>query len=232
MSIKNLSKETVRIISSGQVITSITSVIKELVENSIDAKATNIECKLVGGGFTSIVVKDNGIGIPVNDRQYIGNRHCTSKLPDGSFNNISKVTTYGFRGEALNSICTISQSFSIETRTKEDIIGKMYQFDHMGNIISETPTNTTIGTTVQIIKIFYNTPVRKQAALKQKNNSIKSILEMLTSYALIYPNIRFSFKHSGNISNKISKRKVNATFNNNNVEWHSIICNSTMVISF
>ena len=89
MSIKNLSKETVRIISSGQVITSITSVIKELVENSIDAKATSIECKLVGGGFTSIVVKDNGIGIPLNDRQYIGNRHCTSKLPDGSFDNIS-----------------------------------------------------------------------------------------------------------------------------------------------
>jgi len=55
---------------------------------------------------------------------------------------------------------------------------------------------------------------------------------MLTSYALIYPNIRFSFKHSGNISNKISKRKVNATFNNNNVEWHSIICNSTMVNIF
>jgi len=99
MSIKNLSQETVRIISSGQVITSITSVIKELVENSIDAKATSIECKLVGGGFTSIIVKDNGVGIPLNDRQYIGNRHCTSKLPDGSFDNISKVTTYGFRGE-------------------------------------------------------------------------------------------------------------------------------------
>ncbi|ORX87074.1 hypothetical protein BCR32DRAFT_289610 [Anaeromyces robustus] len=228
MSIKNLSKETVRIISSGQVITSITSVIKELIENSIDAKATSIECKLVGGGYTSIIVKDNGIGIPVNDRQFIGNRYCTSKLPEGSFENISKVTTYGFRGEALNSIATISQSFSIETRTKDDIIGKMYQFDHMGNIISETPTNTTIGTTVQIIKIFYNTPVRKQAALKQKNNSIKSILEILTSYALIYPNIRFSFKHSGNISNKISKRKANATYNNNNVEWHSIICDSTM----
>jgi DNA mismatch repair protein MutL len=228
MSIKNLSKETIRFISSGQVITSITSVIKELVENSIDANSTSIECKLVGGGYTSIIVKDNGIGIPLNDRQYIGNRYCTSKLPDGSFENISKVTTYGFRGEALNSIATISQSFSIETRTKDDIIGKIYQFDHMGNIISETPTNTTLGTTIQIIKIFYNTPVRKQAALKQKNNSIKSILELLTSYALIYPNIRFSFKHSGNISNKISKRKVNATYNNSNVEWHSIICNSTM----
>lgn len=218
MGIQNLSKETIRVISSGQVITSIGAVIKELVENSIDANSTNIECKLVGGGFSTIIVKDNGMGIPLKDRKYMGNRYCTSKLPDGSFENISKVTTYGFRGEALNSIASISQGLSIETRTQDDIIGKLYKIDKMGNVISETPTNASLGTTIQITKIFHNTPVRKQAALKQQN-SMKNILEMLTSYALVHPNIRFSFKNAGSASGKL---------NNNNVEWHSIASNSTM----
>ncbi|RIB11152.1 pms1 protein [Gigaspora rosea] len=131
--IQSLDNNTIRRISSGQVITKVEDVVKELIENSIDAQATSIEVRLVGDGLTSIVVKDNGLGIPESDRPAMALRYHTSKLED--FGGLSKVETYGFRGEALNSICAISESMQITTKTSKDPVAVNYLLDRTGKIV-------------------------------------------------------------------------------------------------
>uniref|UniRef100_A0A2D4L9Y3 Histidine kinase/HSP90-like ATPase domain-containing protein n=1 Tax=Micrurus spixii TaxID=129469 RepID=A0A2D4L9Y3_9SAUR len=104
---KQLSAETVRLLSSSQVIVSVVSVVKELVENSLDANSTSIDVKLENYGFEKIEVRDNGDGIKAVDVPVMAMKHYTSKI--SSSEDLESLSTYGFRGEALGSICSISQ---------------------------------------------------------------------------------------------------------------------------
>ncbi|RUP45857.1 hypothetical protein BC936DRAFT_147655 [Jimgerdemannia flammicorona] len=188
--IHHLQKDTIRHLNSGQVIVNVDNVVKELVENAIDANATSIEVKLVGHGLASLVVKDNGVGIRAEDRPNMAKRYYTSKL--SSFEDLMRVASYGFRGEALNSICAISQSTQITTRTALDPIAMCYDLDKTGAIISSKAAGTTptSGTTVTVHKLFHNLPVRRQTAPA----ITKRIQDLLVSYSLVRPNIRFALR--------------------------------------
>ncbi|ORX78978.1 hypothetical protein K493DRAFT_412306 [Basidiobolus meristosporus CBS 931.73] len=192
--IQPLEKETVRKISSGQVIIEVDNVVKELFENALDAKATSITVRLVDGGLTSISVKDNGQGIPISDRPNMAKRYYTSKIE--KFEDLDSVSSYGFRGEALNSICAACQLVQITTKTPEDPTAIIYDLDKTGAIVSSKSVGGEQGTTVNALKLFQYFPVRRQVAQKTVNNAIKRIMDCLMSYALIHPTIRLSFKNT------------------------------------
>ncbi|RIA93743.1 histidine kinase-like ATPase [Glomus cerebriforme] len=198
--IRSLDSSTVRRISSGQVITKVEDVVKELIENSIDAESTIIEVKLVGDGLTSITVKDNGMGILECDRPAMAMRNHTSKLYN--FEDLSKVKTYGFRGEALNSICAVTESTQIITKTENDPVAILYTLDRSGRISHGKSSGSSPGTTVTAVKLFSNVPVRRQVAQNHSSTG-KNVQNLLITYALAHPHIRFSLKQTYENNSKL-----------------------------
>ncbi|XP_025020599.1 PMS1 protein homolog 1 isoform X2 [Python bivittatus] len=195
---KQLPAETVRLLSSSQVIVSVVSVIKELVENSLDGNATSVDVKLENYGFEKIEVRDNGDGIKAVDVPVMAMKHYTSKI--SSSEDLESLRTYGFRGEALGSICSISQ-VSITTRTAADDFSTQYNFDRSGHIISQKPSHLGTGTTVTVQKLFKNLPVRKQfySTDKKCKEEIKKIQKLLMAYGIIKPEVRIMFTHNKTI---------------------------------
>ncbi|KAI9284195.1 hypothetical protein BC943DRAFT_86723 [Umbelopsis sp. AD052] len=189
-----LAKETVRFLNSGQVITDLSTIVKELVENALDAKASSIEVKLVDYGLSAITVKDNGSGIPESDRKQMAKRFCTSKLE--SFESLNSVLSYGFRGEALNSICAVSKETQIVTKTNEDAVAKLYDLDVTGSIVSEKSNVGSVGTTITAKKPFYNIPVRRQLAQKNAPQTASKIQDLLIAYGLVHPKVRIVLLHT------------------------------------
>lgn len=159
MAMHALPPDTVRLIKSTQVITTPASIVKELVENSLDAKATAVCVRMESYGFSRLEVRDNGSGICEEDMKFIAKPHYTSKI--SSFSDLASLTSYGFRGEALSSLCAVAE-VTVTTKTKESSIGYMYFFDHKGNITSRKPTATSRGTTVVVSNLFKKIPVRRQ----------------------------------------------------------------------
>nr|XP_048726220.1 PMS1 protein homolog 1 isoform X3 [Caretta caretta] len=135
---KQLPAETVRLLSSSQVITSVVSVVKELIENSLDANATSIDVKLENYGFDKIEVRDNGDGIKAADVPVMAVKHYTSKISCPE--DLESLTTYGFRGEALGSICCISEVL-ITTKTAADDFSTQYILDSSGHVTSQKPSH-------------------------------------------------------------------------------------------
>ncbi|KAG8432794.1 hypothetical protein GDO86_017148 [Hymenochirus boettgeri] len=134
----HLSSSTIRLLSSSQVITSVVSVVKELMENALDASATNIDIKLENFGFDKIEVRDNGNGISQSDAAVMCVKHYTSKIK--SHDDLEKLETYGFRGEALASICSVAE-VHITTKTAADDISTQYILDNSGHVLSQKPTH-------------------------------------------------------------------------------------------
>ncbi|NXG75430.1 PMS1 protein, partial [Baryphthengus martii] len=192
---KQLSAETIRLLSSSQVITSVVSVIKELIENSLDASATNIDIKLENYGFNKIEVRDNGNGIEVSDVPVMAVKHYTSKI--SSSEDLERLTTYGFRGEALGSICCISEVL-ITTKTAADDFSTQYALDSNGHITSKKPSHLGQGTTVTVLKLFKNLPVRKQfySTNRKCKEELKKIQDLLTAYGIIKPDLRITLAHN------------------------------------
>ncbi|KAL9537541.1 hypothetical protein MBANPS3_011687 [Mucor bainieri] len=218
MTIKVLDKSTIQHLHSGQVIVDIEAIVKELIENSLDAHATSIELVFINNGLESIQrlptyfhnkVKDDGVGIEENDRLHIAKRHYTSKL--ATFDDLETISTYGFRGEALNSMCIVSDHVIIMTKTKADIVGKQYDLDKEGTISNEKPTNaiSKSGTVVTLYKPFYNLPVRRQLAQKNTTQNNKKCQELLIKYALAHPEIRFSFHQTRDTVGSSSSSNAN-----------------------
>ncbi|XP_031307646.1 PMS1 protein homolog 1 isoform X1 [Camelus dromedarius] len=197
---KQLPAATVRLLSSSQVITSVVSVVKELIENSLDAGATSIDVKLENYGFDKIEVRDNGEGIKAVDAPVMAIKYYTSKL--NSHEDLETLTTYGFRGEALGSICCIAEFFSpqvlITTRTAADNFSTQYVLDGSGYIISQKPSHLGQGTTVTVLRLFKNLPVRKQfySTAKKCKDEIKKVQDLLISYGIIKPDVRIVFVHN------------------------------------
>ncbi|XP_062045178.1 PMS1 protein homolog 1 isoform X5 [Lepus europaeus] len=135
---KQLPAATVRLLSSSQIITSVVSVVKELIENSLDAGATSIDVKLENYGFDKIEVRDNGEGVKAVDAPVMAVKYYTSKI--NSHEDLEHLTTYGFRGEALGSICCVAE-VSITTRTAADNFSTQYVLDSSGHIISQKPSH-------------------------------------------------------------------------------------------
>ncbi|XP_058804620.1 DNA mismatch repair protein MutL-like isoform X2 [Phymastichus coffea] len=211
MSIKPLSRETIKLINSTQVISSIYSAIKELVENALDAQAQNIEVNLVDNGLSLIEVKDNGTGISKKDAPYMALPAYTSKITD--FNDLDLLKTYGFRGEGLNAVCQVSD-LTILTKTEDDDHMTKYTLDYDGNIVSTEPTHGSRGTTVHMRNLFKNFPVRRNLLTKKRiDQEMKAVEILLKSYAICQPSIRLTFRiNSSTIFTKLNCKNVVEAF--------------------
>ena len=191
-SIKVLPQTVVTKIAAGEVIERPASVLKELIENSIDAGATLIEVQLEDGGKKLIKISDNGIGMDREDVGIAFLSHATSKLR--SDEDLFSIKTLGFRGEALPSIGAISQT-RIISRTKDALIGSEIKIEG-GNLNKVKEKGSPEGTQIDVHNLFYNTPVRRKF-LKSTQTEMAHISEMVTRFALAYPNIHFNVTHNG-----------------------------------
>ncbi|XP_029461874.1 PMS1 protein homolog 1 isoform X7 [Rhinatrema bivittatum] len=192
---QQLPAATIRLLSSSQVITSIVSLVKELVENALDASATSIDIKLENYGFDKIEVRDNGDGIRAADIPVMAVKHYTSKI--SSHEDLQSLETYGFRGEALGSICSIAE-VSVTTKTTADDFSTQYVLDNCGHVTSQKPSHLGQGTTVTVHKLFKNLPVRKQfySTTKKCKEEIKRVQDLLMAYGIIKPDVRIMFTHN------------------------------------
>lgn len=185
-SIVLLDELTINQIAAGEVIERPANVVKELVENSIDAGATNISIEIENGGITYIRITDNGKGIAPDDVELAFERHATSKIR--SAQDLIKVSTMGFRGEALASIAAIAK-VELVTRTKDQEVGTKIVVEG-GDIVSKEECGAPFGTTITIRELFFNTPVRYKFLKKDftEGGYIETAVERI---ALIHPEISF-----------------------------------------
>ncbi|XP_043104979.1 PMS1 protein homolog 1 isoform X3 [Puntigrus tetrazona] len=192
---KALPPETVRLLCSSQVITSVLNVVKELVENTLDAGSSSLEVKLENYGLDRIEVRDNGSGIKATDVPVMAVKHYTSKI--SCHEDLERLETYGFRGEALASICAISEVV-ITTKTADDDFSIQYSVDHNGQIVSQKPSHLGEGTTVCAANLFKNLPVRRQyySNTKKCKEELKRVQILLTAYAVVKPELRITLSHN------------------------------------
>ena len=183
---------TINQIAAGEVIERPASAIKEVVENSIDAGATNINIEIKNGGISYIRITDNGKGIMPDDMEMAFERHATSKIRNAS--DLETVTSMGFRGEALASIAAISKVEMI-SKTGENEIGYKVNVQ-AGKIINKEETGCSKGTIITITDLFFNTPVRYKF-LKKDFTEAGYIEDVITRIALIHPEIAIKLTSSG-----------------------------------
>ncbi len=183
---------TINKIAAGEVIERPASVIKEMVENSIDAGATNITVEIKNGGISYIKITDNGKGIATDDLEIAFERHATSKIRKAE--DLDTVTSMGFRGEALASIAAIS-NVELISKTKEQEIGYRVVVE-AGNILEKEETGCQTGTTITVRNLFFNTPVRYKF-LKKDYTESGYIEDVITRIALVNPNIAFKLINTG-----------------------------------
>ena len=187
-----LSKHTVDQIAAGEVIERPKSVVKELVENAIDAGATSISVETKNGGIDLIRVTDNGPGIEKEDVPTAFLSHATSKIRDAS--DLTGILSLGFRGEALSSIASVSEVQTF-TKTRDDLTGTSYLI-RGGEEISEEEVGTPDGTTMIVRELFYNTPARRKF-LKSPMTENSYVGDLLEKCALSHPEIRFKWTSNG-----------------------------------
>ncbi len=183
--IKLLDKSTADKIAAGEVVERPLSIVKELVENSIDAGASNIVVEIKNGGKSYIRVTDNGAGIAQEECELAFMRHATSKIETAK--DLDYIRTLGFRGEALASIAAVSR-VELLTKTKEQETGRQLLI-YGGEIIENVACGTPNGTTLIVSDLFYNTPARLKF-LKSERSESSSIIEFVTNIALAYPKIK------------------------------------------
>lgn len=188
MAIRRLPEETVNRIAAGEVVERPASVVKELVENAIDAGASRIEIKIVDGGKSLIRVGDDGYGMDAEDLELSIERHATSKLPEGD---LIKIDYLGFRGEALPSIASISR-FSIASRARDATESWSLDVD-AGRKSAVRPAALTAGTRVEVRDIFYATPARLKF-LKTERTEQGQILDAIKRLAMAHPEIAFALE--------------------------------------
>ncbi|CAL7941429.1 unnamed protein product [Xylocopa violacea] len=191
--INAINKQTIHQICSGQVVLDLATAVKELVENSLDSGATLIDIKLKDYGKTSISVNDNGSGVPEQDFEGLGLKHHTSKLRE--FSDLTEVSTFGFRGEALSSLCSLSE-LSIITRHCTSEHGFKLQFDHNGVLQKKEPCAREVGTTVHVKDIFKCLPVRAKEFQRNLKKEYTRAIQVLYSYCLVSTDTKITCSNS------------------------------------
>jgi len=191
--IKELPVSLANQIAAGEVIERPASVIKELVENSIDAHADRIEIDISGGGTRTLRVKDNGCGIHSEDLLLAVRRHATSKLSTQA--DLECISSLGFRGEALSSIASISD-FSITSRTSDDEHGWVLQIESDGKSHDIQPAAHPVGTTLEINNLFRTTPARRKF-LRTERTEFLHILDVVKGLAMSHFDISIELNHNG-----------------------------------
>lgn len=179
-------------IAAGEVVERPASVIKELVENSIDAGATRIDIEIENGGISKIKVSDNGSGI---DKEFVKTAfmpHATSKI--AKIDDLDNILTLGFRGEALASIAAVSRVLMI-TKTEENDIASAIELEG-GTVLKQYETGRTTGTTTTVSDLFFNVPARKKFLKKDKSEE-QEVTALISRFILANPHIYFSYKADG-----------------------------------
>jgi DNA mismatch repair protein MutL len=187
MSIKVLATEVVSKIAAGEVIERPASVVKELVENSLDAGATQIAVEDQGGGVELIKVSDNGAGIPSSELELAFHRYATSKI--GNLDDLEKISSLGFRGEALPSIAAVAE-VEILTQTSSEIVGS-YLHLRKGEVVNRESRARPQGTTITVRRLFRYFPARLKF-LKSVNTENGHIAHLVSQYALAFPEVKFN----------------------------------------
>ncbi|PTB64046.1 DNA mismatch repair protein MutL [Trichoderma citrinoviride] len=188
--IKQIDGRTVHQIQSGQVIVDLCSVVKELVENSVDSGATIIDVRFKNQGLDSIEVQDNGSGISPANYSSVALKHYTSKL--SSYSDIESLQTFGFRGEALASLCALSV-LTVTTCLEEDVPkGSRLTFRQSGELEGTTVVAAQRGTTVTVENLFHNLPVRRRELDRNIKREWHKVIALLNQYACILTNVKFS----------------------------------------
>lgn len=188
MAINILDSMIINRISAGEVVESPFSIVKELIDNALDANATKITVEIKNGGIDSIVVKDNGKGIEFDDIKKAFLPHATSKIKN--LDDLDAIYTLGFRGEALASISNVSQTNMVSKTPDADCA---YTIDVNGGVFSEIlPTSADVGTKIEVNNLFYNTPARRKF-LKRPKTEEAQITNIMARYILAHPDIEFKY---------------------------------------
>ncbi len=191
-SIRELPDVLISQIAAGEVVERPASVVRELVDNAIDAGARQITLRLLGGGIRLISVEDDGCGIPAEELAVALKRHATSKIVN--LQDLESVATMGFRGEALAAINSVSE-MSLSSRTEE--ASSAFILD--GQTGEVKPAARAIGTTVEVKELFFSTPARRHF-LKSENTELAHCIEAVRRHALVRPEVSFAIWHEGKIA--------------------------------
>ncbi len=193
--IRILSESVANMIAAGEVVEAPFSIVKELIENALDAGATEIAVDIKGGGSDLVRVSDNGSGMSRDDALAAFDRFATSKLTTAD--DLEGISTLGFRGEALPSIASVSRTRLVTCEdgdvegTEVDLVG--------GEVRNVIPAGRTRGTTVEVSSLFYNTPARRKF-LKSDSVEVRRIMDLLTEYAVLHPSIRLDVAIDGKLA--------------------------------
>ncbi|XP_060795715.1 mismatch repair endonuclease PMS2 [Neoarius graeffei] len=187
--IRAIDKHSVHQICSGQVVLTLATAVKELVENSIDAGATQVDIRLKENGTELVEVSDNGRGVEEENFEGLTLKHHTSKLRD--FSDLIHVETFGFRGEALSSLCALSD-LSVVTCHESSQVGTRLVFDHNGHLVQRAPHPRQQGTTVSLQQLFSTLPVRHKEFQRNIKKEFSKMIHVLQSYCIISTGVRIT----------------------------------------
>lgn len=185
--IRAINRQSVHQICSGQVILDLATAVKELLENALDAETSSIEIKLKDYGISSIEVSDNGQGIEEANYEGLTKKHHTSKLQD--FSDLTSVETFGFRGEALSSLCALSD-MTVTTRFKTRNLGHRLEYDHDGKLTKKASIARQAGTSVILRNLFVPLPVRHVEFEKNIKREFSKLVNLLYSYCVICTDVK------------------------------------------
>lgn len=203
MAIRKLPQEIYMKIAAGEVVTSAGSVVKELIENSLDSKASSVKLEIKNGGKDVIKVSDNGSGIPAEEIRLAVLPHATSKIQQ--WDDILDLDTFGFRGEALSSVASVSE-FYISSKTQEEDAGTSLYF-RGGQLMDQKRIPMNTGTIIEVRNLFFNVPARRKF-LKTSSSESRYVLEVLEKFLLARPDVSFELIRDGNVVFQCAKESL------------------------
>jgi DNA mismatch repair protein MutL len=194
MGIQELPQNTVRALGANQALTDPASLVKELVDNALDANANSISVEISNNTLDVIQVRDNGHGIAPLDRELVARRYCTSKISRHADLKDIGGSSLGFRGEALASAAELSGGLIITTRVEGEQVATALKISQQGEVSGQDRASSPIGTTIKVTDFIKANPVRKQVALKNTEACLKKIKRLLQAYAFARPHVRLSLR--------------------------------------